>query len=156
MKLKTILLMLFAAAAMGGCIAIGDPPPAPAYYIYGNATEWDIRVECFTKIADDDADSAYRKDTSFVIAPGKEFTLMFSVGHIFSPFKFKGSYDGRYLIYTNGEKTFRQDAYAPYGCRNTLFKEENYEVVSESLDGYYYKFVFTNEDFADHLRPIKY
>lgn len=147
MKLKTILLMLFAAAAMGGCIAIGDPSPPPAYYIYGNATEWDITVECFTKIADDDADSAYRKDTSFVIAPGKEFTLMFSEG----PFTFLGYYRGQYLIYSNGEKTFRQESsVSSYTYRNPLFSCYTYETVSESLDGYYYRYVFTDEDFEDY------
>lgn len=149
------MLMLFAAAAMGGCIAIGEPGNFNTYYIYGNATEWDITVECFTKIADDDAAPSYRKDTSFVIAPGKEFTLMFSKGHIASPFEFGSGYS--YLTYSNGEKTFMQEGYKPIGTyRHQLFSRYTYETVSESLDGYYYKFVFTNEDFADHLRPIKY
>lgn len=154
MRLRTVLSMLF-AATLCGCVFRGDPAPPPTYYIYGNATEWDITVECFTKVSEENADPAYRKDTSFVIAPGKEFTLRFIKGHIATPFEFGSGHS--YLTYSNGEKTFMQEGYKPLGTyRNPLFSHYTYETVSKSLDGYYYKYVFTDEDFEDHLRPIKY
>ena len=140
MKLKHFLLLLF-GVSLFGC---GDPGGLETHFIYGNATDKNITVEVFERDLRDTTNTIIRRDTSFVIAPGNEFSLSFYGGGILgigNPFSFHGSLLGCFLTYSNGEVTITQEAFQKYD--NPLFSRSTYEKNSETE----YKYVFTDKDF---------
>lgn len=143
MKLKSLLLLIFALPLTGCWFGETYWDVSTTYYIYENATEDPITMEVYYAEV---AGETSVLDTSVVILPGTEVQFEYRTRGIASPFSGIGN---GHVVVSNGEKTFTQknnnSVWVP-DYLTSLFSNSSYADVS-TKKRIIRKYVFTDDDF---------